>query len=198
MSNRDQDPNPEFPAVAQSPRTVTDEELPVIRDSSTQNDIASIDELSRQLPASTLSNHAGPISLEGAGVDRRFEQVRPKDTRRSARWLGWTVMTSAFAAILIGTWFSWTFWTWQREASERTHSRFAKHPVVLERLGPIEGCRFALFETLSPECPEEEVVAFRVQGERNVGFLYVQTPETDQDSWAGLRVDRDFWPLEND
>lgn len=201
MAERDQasapiGPKSGFPSLPAS--QATSERFPALQESTKHEDATSLVEISRQLSGRKATNADDQISLDSSGLDQRFARVRPKDTRRAARWISWSVMTCALAAVLVCAWLLWTFWSWQRDAAQRAQQRFASHPVVLEELGPIQACRFALLETFSPECPEEDVVAFRVRGERNAGFLYIQTSEAEETAWAGLRIDQQFWPLEND
>lgn len=201
MADREPPPEPsispaEIPPV---PRPgVHAKELSQIRESAPIEHPETLADITRQLPGAKSVGSNPPIGLDSSGLDQRFERVRPKDTRRAARWLRWIVMTCSFATVLVGAWLLWTFWSWQRDAAERAQTRFAQHPVVLEELGPVQSCRFALLETFGPECPKEDVVAFRIRGERNAGFLYIQTSEAEETAWAGLRVDQHFWPLEND
>lgn len=150
--------------------------------------------------AKSHEGHDANFETLNVATNDRLDAYR-KSQPRSRRWFGRIVVISVLVVMLLAISFaSYQFLSWQSVATDDLKTRFGNHPLVVEHMGQIGSCRFSFLESASPDAPESDLMAFRVTGTRNQGFIYIKTP-TDSPAdadWAGMRIDKQFWPLEND
>lgn len=162
--------------------------------------VDAVDEADIRFGESQPSVDVSSNDLPSTTSDAAFTRVRPKNTKRSSRLLLTVLLIGLVVGIVAGSWFASSFWSWQSRSRQQVTERFREHPIVIEQLGGIDQCSFSLFETAGPDVDENNVVAFKVQGSKRFGFIYIRssTGEPKDAEWAGLKVGKEFWRLEND
>ncbi len=164
--------------------------------------LAELDQLlSRQAdrPGELSDIPASDLGIMGSQEEVAYQRVRPQKARRFKRALPTLLIGTLVIAILLGSWFAYSMWSWQSQAGEEVTELFARHPIVYEQIGEVERSSFNWVESASPDCPEPNAIAFSVRGSKGRGIIYFVSSSglpTDA-TWAGFRSGEQFWPLEN-